>query len=154
MDLNHQLWSFAFSPKEFLYIFCKVSLLTTNSLGGFLAYFFIENIFISPSFLRDIFLDIRSLVGFFFFSFRTLNMPSTTLPLVSTVSNNRSLLILLRFSVQLSHSSPAAFWDFFLCLSNIFFFFLLWSAWVWISLCSCYLGEFIMFLGCGGCFFI
>lgn len=67
-------------------------------------------------------LDIRSLVGFFF-SFRTLNMPSTTLPLVSAVSNNRSLLILLGFSAQLSHSSPAAFWDFFFVFPTFFFFF-------------------------------
>ena len=67
MDLNNQLWSFAFSPKEFLYIFCKVGLLTTNSLGGFLAYFSIENIFILPSFLRDIFAGYKILGWLFFF---------------------------------------------------------------------------------------
>lgn len=48
-------------------------------------------------------------------------MPSTTLPLVSAVSNNRSPLILPRFSVQLSHSSPAAFLDFSFVFPTFFF---------------------------------
>ena len=122
MDLNNYLWSFAFSPKEFLYIFCKVGLLTTKSLGSFLVYFPIENTFILPSFLRDIFAGYKILGWLLFFLSGLWICPSTTLSLVSTVSSDRSLLTSLRFSVQSSHSSSAALWDFFFVFTTFFFF--------------------------------
>lgn len=68
-------------------------------------------------------------------------MPSTTLSLVSTVSNDRSLLTSLRFSVQFSHSSPAALWDFFFVFPTFFFHYdvpgcgLLYVHGTWSSLC-------------------
>lgn len=141
VDLNGHLWSSTFSPKDFLYIFCKVGLLTTDSLGGFLVYFPIENSFILPSFLRAIFAGYK-ILGWLLFSLSGLWIcPSTTLSLVPTVSSDRSPLTSLRFSVQFSHSSPAAFWDFFVFTTFFFFYYdvprcgLLYVHATWSSLC-------------------
>lgn len=144
MDLNNHLWSLAFSPKTFLYIFCKAGLLTTDSLGVFFGLFF--NLRTSlPSFLRDSFPGYK-ILGWHFFLFFLSGLwtrhPSLC-PLVSTVSNEKSvnlteilgttwgIFLLLLSRVSLCPSTCFTM----MCLSVDFFVFVLLRvydvSWMW-----------------------